>query len=117
MTSSKYQDFFSQLPSGTSELSTLKGETVVIVKSLDGVTLTKENAQHAVTHPLLPSRRLNFSFVAEATQAGAYVFSECWQEADSPEELALHYPTNVTNRFVAERLIEDVIQHTQLVGA
>jgi hypothetical protein len=116
MNPSKYQDFFSQLPSGTSEITTSKGETVVIVKADEIVTLTKENASHAVTQPMTPCRRLNFSFVAEATVNGSYTLNDCWEESPSAEELALHYPVTFTNLFIAESIIEDVLQQPVLAS-
>jgi|GEM_PF-4376986 len=117
MNPSKYQDFFSQLPSGTSTITTSKGETVVFVKDNGSVTLIKENALHTVSQPMMPSRRLNFSFIAEATKAGAYTFSDCWQESPSSEEDELHYPVTITHQFIVNSIIEDVLKYPQLTVA
>lgn len=114
----KYNDFLSQLPAGISELSTPRGEAVVLSKSENCITLTKKACSSHEVYPVAAGQRcVNFNFVSEATDDNIYTLSECWEEPTDASETPLYYPVNHTNQFIAESIIADVLKAVQPICA
>jgi hypothetical protein len=110
---SRFQDFFMQLPEGESVLTNSKGEAITIHKDAEKITLSKSAYMSSVPLPTSTERRLNFSYVADTLQNGAFTLHDCWEEAEETH----HYPVSYTNHFIVEALLADVVENPQVVFA